>query len=113
MQQAITYDTTKRYHIAGPGVLTTCLHYLIISHTATESNRHTTRMKIRRSVVSSTFIFPHPPEDEKKKKTHTDLCPKIGLGVSFDELQSIFDLTDSWMEVCMYVNFLQYIIITL
>ena len=66
MQQAITYDTTKRYHIAG--VLTTCLHYLIISHTATESNRHTTRMKIRRSVVSSTFIFPHPPEDEKKKK---------------------------------------------
>ena len=29
-------------------------------------NRHTTRMKIRGSVVSSSFIFPHPPEGIKK-----------------------------------------------
>ena len=33
----------------------------------TELNRHTTRMKIRGSVVSLSFIFPHPPEDERKK----------------------------------------------
>ena len=33
-----------------------------------ELNRHTTRMKIRGSVVSSSFIFPHPPEDEEEKK---------------------------------------------
>ena len=32
-----------------------------------ELNRHTTRIKIRGSVVSLSFIFPHPPEDEKKK----------------------------------------------
>ena len=25
-------------------------------------------MKIRGSVVSQSFIFPHPPEDEEKKK---------------------------------------------
>ena len=29
---------------------------------------HTTRMKIRGSVVSLCFIFPHPSEDEEKKK---------------------------------------------
>ena len=34
---------------------------------ATELNRRTTRLKIRGSVVS--FIFPHPPEDVKKKET--------------------------------------------
>ena len=28
-------------------------------------------MKIRGSVVSSSFIFPHPPEDKKKEKKHT------------------------------------------
>ena len=32
----------------------------------TELNRHTTRMEIRRSVVSLSFILPHPPEDKKK-----------------------------------------------
>ena len=31
---------------------------------------YTTRMKIRESVVSSSFNFPHPPEDQKKKKKH-------------------------------------------
>ena len=33
-----------------------------------ELNRHTTRMKIPGSVVSESFIFPHPPEIEKKLK---------------------------------------------
>ena len=29
---------------------------------------HATCMKIRGSVVSLSFIFPHPPEDENKNK---------------------------------------------
>ena len=28
----------------------------------------TTRMKIRGSVVSKSFIFPHPPEDKRRRK---------------------------------------------
>ena len=47
---------------------------------ATELNRHTTRMKIRGSVVSLSFsfLFPHPPEDKKRKKV-ADGKPSHGL----------------------------------
>ena len=37
---------------------------------AIEMNRHTTCMKICGSVVSLSFIFPHPPGDKKNHK-HT------------------------------------------
>ena len=31
-------------------------------------------MKIRGSVVSYSFVFPHPPEDKKKKKAYDRIC---------------------------------------
>ena len=40
-----------------------------MDHSGGSVSRITTRMKIRGSMVSYSFIFPHPPEDEKKKKT--------------------------------------------
>ena len=33
-----------------------------------ESNRHTACMKMRGSVLSLSYTFPHPPEDTRKRK---------------------------------------------
>ena len=44
---------------------------LALAAKATELNRHTTPMKTRESVVSLSFIFPHPPEDGEEKKNST------------------------------------------
>ena len=49
------------------GQLNLCVETMNPWRGRSELNRHTTRMKIRGSVVSSRFIFSHLPEDEKKK----------------------------------------------
>ena len=66
---------------------------------ATELNRHTTRMKIRGSVVSLSFIFPHPPEDNppprplpsqpRQKQTPTVLQEPVK--VNFDRKLILLD----------------------
>ena len=41
--------------------------------------KHRTRMKIRGSAVSLSFIFSHPPENEKKKVKADKVLAVIGL----------------------------------
>ena len=50
------------------GQLNLCVETMNPWRGRSELNRHTTRMKIRGSVVSLRFIFSHLPEDKKKKK---------------------------------------------
>ena len=39
-------------------------------------------MKIRGSVVSLSFIFPHPPEDKKKKRQRRPALPRLAPDVA-------------------------------
>ena len=68
-------NTTKHYMVTFPPTGTADAIAIVGSEghasqrwvaNAIELNRHTTCMKVT-SVVSLSFILPHPPEDEKKK----------------------------------------------
>ena len=43
-------------------------------------------MKIRGSVVSLSFIFPHPPDDEKKKDPHKKIDIYIIFSTKIDKV---------------------------